>query len=113
MRRYCLALDLIDDESLIAEYKEHHIEVWPEIKKSILDSGVDKLEIYHNGTRLFMIMEVSSDFSFENKEKMDSNNPKVQQWEDLMWKYQKAIPTAKDNEKWVLMDRIFKLKKSS
>tara|TARA_R110002049_G_scaffold304996_1_gene500830 strand:- start:25453 stop:25584 length:132 start_codon:yes stop_codon:yes gene_type:complete len=40
---------------------------------------------------------------------MDSKNPKVQEWETLMWNYQKALPTANKGEKWSLMDRIFKL----
>ena len=37
--RYCLALNLKNDPSLIAEYEEHHRKVWPEIKISITDSG--------------------------------------------------------------------------
>ena len=38
-------------------------------------------------------------------------NPKVQEWEELMWKYQKALPTAKPDEKWLLMDKIYQLEK--
>jgi L-rhamnose mutarotase len=37
--RYCLALDLNKDETLIAEYENWHAAVWPEIKQSILESG--------------------------------------------------------------------------
>lgn len=29
--------------------------------------------------------------------------------EKLMWKFQKALPEAKPGEKWLLMERIFKL----
>ncbi len=57
-----------------------------------------------------MIMEVNDSFSFEKKDEMDANNPKVQEWETLMWKYQQALPTAKDGEKWLLMDQIYQLK---
>ncbi|MEQ8812616.1 MAG: L-rhamnose mutarotase, partial [Imperialibacter sp.] len=39
----------------------------------------------------------------------DANNPKVQEWEKLMWKYQQALPAAKPGEKWLLMDKIFSL----
>lgn len=35
MKKYCLGLDLIDDPILIAEYKEHHKNVWPEIIKAL------------------------------------------------------------------------------
>ncbi|MFB6454490.1 L-rhamnose mutarotase [Chitinophaga sp. Hz27] len=109
MARYCLALDLVDDPQLIGEYEFYHREVWPEIKKSITDSGITGMEIYRAGNRLFMIMETDASFSFERKGAMDAANPKVQEWEQLMWKYQQAIPVAKQGEKWVMMDRIFSL----
>ena len=108
-RRYCLAVDLKDDPRLIAEYKRYHENIWPEITQSIKDSGIEDLEIYLLGTRLFMIMEVNDRFSFEAKSKADHGNPKVQEWEQLMWKFQKPLPQAKPGEKWLLMERIFKL----
>jgi L-rhamnose mutarotase len=108
-RRYCLALDLQDDPQLIAEYRRHHEHVWPEVTRSIRDSGIEDMEIYLLGTRLFMIMEVSDRFSFDAKFETDRDNPKVQEWERLMWKLQRPLPQAKAGEKWILMERIFKL----
>ena len=111
-RRYCLALDLKDDPKLIAEYKHYHEKIWPEITKSIKDSGIEDLEIYLLGSRLFMIMEVNETFSFATKAEADRTNPKVQEWENLMWKFQKPLLQAKRGEKWILMERIFKLESS-
>ena len=107
MKRFCLALDLKDDATLISEYEEYHRKVWPEILKSIKDAGIRQMEIYRINNRLFMIMETSDDFTFERKSKMDEANMKVQEWEQLMWKYQQAIPGSKPGEKWRLMERIF------
>ncbi len=111
MKRYCLALDLVDDEKLIAEYEHWHKSEngWPEIKKSILDAHITDMEIYRTGNRLFMIMEVSDAYSAELKAQSDASNPKVQEWEQLMWKFQQPLPWAKEGEKWVPMNRIFKL----
>lgn len=109
MKRYILALDLKDDEQLIKEYEEHHRDVWPEIKESIVSSGIEDMQIYRTGNRLFMIMEVSDDFSFEKKSQADAANKKVQEWETLMWKFQQPLPFAKPGEKWVLMKKIFEL----
>lgn len=109
MKRYCLALDLKEDPALIASYEQHHRNVWPEIVQSIQDSGILHLEIYRVANRLFMLLETSDDFSFDRKSAMDAANPKVQQWEQLMWQYQQALPGARPGEKWVLMDRIFSL----
>ena len=109
MKRYCLALDLKDDPALIAEYEKYHKNVWQEIIKSIKDSGIEVLEIYRTGNRMFMIIEASGDFSFEKKAVLDNANPRVQEWEELMWKFQQAIPWAKPGEKWILMEKIFEL----
>jgi L-rhamnose mutarotase len=109
-RRFCLALDLKDDPELVAEYRRYHESVWPEIAQSIRDAGVEDMEIYLLGTRLFMIMEVNESFSFEAKAAADSANPKVREWEELMWRFQKALPQAQPGEKWLLMERVFKLK---
>ena len=108
-QRYCLTLDLKDDPKLIAEYKLYHENVWPEIKRSITDSGIENMEIYLLGTRMFMIMEVNATFSFDRKAKADQGNPKVQEWEELMWKFQQPLPRAKPGEKWMLMEKVFQL----
>ena len=109
--RYCLALDLVNDPNLIEEYDYWHKAEngWPEIKKSILDGGITNMEIYRSGNRLFMIIDTDETFDFEKKAAMDATNPKVQEWERLMWKFQQPLPWAKEGEKWILMDKIFQL----
>jgi L-rhamnose mutarotase len=106
-----MTLDLKDDPKLIAEYKRHHEKIWPEITRSIKDSGIEDMEIYLFGTRMFMIMEVNEAFSFEAKAKADELSAIVQKWEKLMWSFQQALPQAKPGEKWLPMERIFKLEK--
>jgi L-rhamnose mutarotase len=109
MKRYCLALDLKDDPALIAEYEVYHRKIWPEIERSIKDSGIESMEIYRTGNRLFMIMETLDNFSFDKKSNADATNVRVQEWEQLMWKYQQALPHARTGEKWILMNKIFEL----
>ncbi|WP_370174291.1 L-rhamnose mutarotase [Leeuwenhoekiella palythoae] len=108
-KNYCFACDLKDDPELIKEYQVQHQKVWPEIIESIKDSGILSMKIYLVHNRLFMITEVSENFSLERKKTMDLNNAKVQEWEKLMWKYQQALPKANPNDKWLLMDCIFKI----
>lgn len=111
MKKFCLAVDLVDDAALIAEYERLHKpeNVRPEIRQSILDAGVSRMDIYRTGNRMFMIMETDDSFSFEQKTAMDVANPKVQEWEQFVWKFQQALPWAKEGEKWVLMEQIFQL----
>lgn len=110
MKRYCFALDLKDDDKLISEYEKYHEAIWPEITESITSAGIEHLEIYRVENRLFMIMETNEEFSFDKKNKMDAANEKVQEWERLMWKYQQALPSASEGEKWILMKNIFTLR---
>ena len=110
--RHCFALDLKDDPALIAEYERWHAPggVWPAVLEGIKSAGITGLDIYRTGNRLFMVMEVNDDFSFEKKAAADAANLRVQAWEALMWKFQQPLPWAKAGEKWVLMDKIFELK---
>jgi len=110
-RRICYSCDLKDDYRLIEKYKEYHAagNTWPEITKSIKDAGIVDMQIYLTGNRMFMILEVDGTFDSNKKAEMDANNPKVQEWEQLMWKYQQGLPWAKEGEKWLQMERIFQL----
>ena len=110
MTRYCFALDLKEDAQSIATYEQYHQSVWPEIIASIKEADIKTLDIYRVANRLFMIMEVNEQFSFEAKSQADASNPKVQEWEALIWKFQQAFSFAKPGEKWVLMSKIFSLK---
>lgn len=109
MKRYCFALDLKDDPAVIEEYKKIHQDIWPEIRERIKSDGITGMNIYLTGNRLFMIMEVHDDFSFEKKSNSDAGNPKVQEWENFMWTFQQSLPWAKPGEKWVMMEQIFEL----
>lgn len=109
MKTYCFALDLHDDPGLIEEYKRYHRQenIWPQVRAAVLGHGVVSEEIYLAGDRLFMILHTTDDFSLDAKRDADSNNPEMQKWEELMWKYQKPLPVARPGEKWVPMERIF------
>lgn len=110
MQRFCLALDLIEDPTLITEYEQFHApgSAWPEVTKHDIDAGVLNIEIFRTGNRMFMILETDDDFTFEKKAKMDAQNARIADWEALMWKFQKPLAWAKEGQKWILMDRIFK-----
>jgi len=109
--RYTFSCDLKEDPELIAEYKNYHAagNAWPEITKSIRDAGILEMEIYLTGNRMFMIMETVETFDPQRKADMDAANPKVQEWESLMWKYQQELPWAPAGIKWIPLEQIFKL----
>ena len=107
MKRHCLALDLKDDPQLIEKYEDYHRDVWPEILQSIKESGIQEMQIYRVGNRMFMIIDVDDDFSFEKKSEIDAKYPENEKWEELMWNYQQALPFANPGEKWLPMKKVF------
>ena len=109
MRRFCFALDLVNDPALIAEYIRYHAQVWPEVLQSLKDAGIEAMEIYHVADRLFLVMDVNDTFSIEHKAAADRANASVQAWEALMWKFQRALPGTPPGQKWRAMERVFRL----
>jgi L-rhamnose mutarotase len=110
-RRQCLLLDLIDDADLIAAYCDWHTpgKVPAAVIASIRAAGIVDMQIYNAGDRLVMIMEVGPDFDPATKAQSDAQDPDIQAWETLMWRFQKALPFAGAGEKWVAATRIFSL----
>lgn len=78
MKRFCLALDLVDDAALIKEYEHYHAKgnAWPEVTQHDIDAGVLNIEIFRTGNRMFMILETVDEFTFEKKAAFDATNPK-------------------------------------
>ncbi|HVI99006.1 MAG TPA: L-rhamnose mutarotase [Sphingomonas sp.] len=110
-RRICLALDLVDDADLIAEYERWHQvgNTFPQVTQSIRDAGIENMEIYRAGNRLFMVIDASEDYSPERKAEMDAANPAVVDWEKRMRRFQQPIPAAGPDGTWIEMERIFRL----
>jgi len=111
VKRYCQTLDLKNDPALIAEYIKRHsqAEAWPEIRAGIREVGILEMELYHLGTKLFMIVETSLDFEWDAAMKKLATLPRQAEWEEYMSIFQIAAPGASSAEKWQLMDRIFYL----
>ena len=112
VKTYCLSLDLQNDPDLIAEYKKFHEPgtIWPEVVENIKSREIISEQIFLLGSRMVMVLETTDDFSFEEKAAADQANPKMQEWEVLMWKYQKPVPEAQPGEKWALMEKIFEVR---
>jgi L-rhamnose mutarotase len=110
MKEYGQTLDLKDDPELIAQYKQHHQAVWPQVCTSLREVGILGMRIYLLGQRMFMVMQTVDDFNperdFAHYLELD---PKCQEWEDLMGKFQQPLPQAQPGEKWLYMDKVFDL----
>ncbi len=110
-KRFCKTLELKNDPELIEEYIRVHSfrEFWPEITQGMRDVGIIDMEIYLLGTRLFMIMDTVPGFDHDKAMSELAVKPRQAEWEAFVSRFQKASPDATADEKWQLMERIFKL----
>ena len=109
MKTFVLICDLKNEPEAIEAYVRCHAQVDAAILESIRAAGILEMSIYRWAQRLSMILVTSDDFSFEKKAALDLANPKVQEWEALMWKFQQALPNTPEGTKWVLMEKIYDL----
>jgi L-rhamnose mutarotase len=110
-KRYCKVLKLEDDPQLIEEYKKVHSpeEGWPEITQGMREVGITDMEIYILGNQLFMIMDTVADFDHDLAMSVLATLPRQSEWEAYVSRFQKTSADATADEKWKLMERIYKL----
>ena len=111
IKRYCKTLSLKDDEQLIEDYKRVHAPgaAWPEITQGMKDVGIVDMEIYILGTRLFMIMDTVSDFDHDQAMIELATKPRQSEWESYVSRFQESSAEATADEKWQLLERIYKM----
>jgi len=112
-KRYCKTLLLKEDAQLIEDYKKVHAPgaAWPEIKVGMREVGITDMEIYIQGTRLFMIMDTVPDFDHDKAMAALAKKPRQSEWEAYVSRFQQSSAEATADEKWQLMERIYKLDK--
>ena len=82
---------------------------WPEITRGMIEVGILDMEIYIAGTRLFMIMDTVPEFDHERDMAVLAGKPRQSEWEAFVSRFQKSGSDARADEKWQIMDRIYKL----
>ena len=109
--RHVLLLDIHPDDANVSAYRDWHRAGGPPeaITRSIRQSGIVSLEIWHMFDRLAMVMETAPGFSFEAKAAADAADPDVQAWEALMDQFQRRLPSAPTDTKWGRAQRIYSL----
>ncbi len=108
-KRYCKTLTLKNDPELIRQYMEVHQKVWPEILQGMKEVGILDMEIWLYGNRLFMIMDTLPDFDHDRAMAELAGKPRQKEWEAFVARFQNTSPEARADEKWQLMERIFKM----
>lgn len=108
-QRYVQTLDLVDDASLIEQYREAHRHVWPEILAGIRQVGITAMDIYLLGNRMTMILELADGVDFDEAMDKLSRLPRQAEWEEYVGRFQICAPGSTSAGKWQRMESIFSL----
>ncbi len=109
--RHVLILDLVDEDDAIQAYREWQRAGGPPaaVTRAIREGGVSAMEIWHVGDRLVMVMETTPSFDPVTNAERDAHDPDVRAWEALMDRFQRRLPFADKDVKWVEAERIYEL----
>lgn len=110
-KRYYKTMELLNDFALIEAYKKAHAKgaAWPEINQGMKEVGIIDMEIYLYCTKLFMIMDTVADFNHDKAMAELALKPRQSEWEANMSQFKDSSAEATADQKWQLMDRIYKI----
>jgi len=105
-----LTANMVEDVKMQKEYLSYHatqFQKWPEVSQGFCNAGFQQLLVFKNGRQLMLIISIPKGESLDKLNPLTSkNNPRVDQWNALMKKYQEGIPGTKKGETWVFLKPI-------
>ncbi|MDB5192906.1 MAG: L-rhamnose mutarotase [Segetibacter sp.] len=105
-----LTANLVNNSKLQKEYMDYHatqFEEWPEVAKGFCNASFQQLLVYRSGRQLMLVISVPKGESLDKlNPKTTENNPRVDQWNGLMKKYQEGIEGTRPGETWVFLKKV-------
>ena len=109
MKTFGLTLNLQDDPAKIAEYRRQHQAVWPAVTDRLRECGVQQMQIFLRGTRMFMYLVTDDAFDPARDFARINEDPESARWNALMAELQARSPEANPDEWWAPMELVFDL----
>lgn len=104
-----LTANLVKDTSLQKEYMDYHstqFQQWPEVSNGFCNASFQQLLLFRNGRQLMLVISIPEGESLDElNPKTTENNPRVDEWNKLMKKYQEGLKGTKPGEVWVFLER--------
>lgn len=108
-RNYLLTANLVADSAKQAEYMHDHavqFDEWPEVAQGFCHAGFQQLIVFRNGRRLMLVISVPGDKTLDElNPKTVENNPRMDEWNNRMSRYQEGIEGTAPGETWVFLEK--------
>ena len=91
-----------------AEYRRHHVRIWPEIAAAIHAAGIRNYSIFHFQGELFGYYEYEGPpAEYAARLRALAAAPRMREWWDLMESMQIPHPARAPGAWWAEMDEVF------
>jgi L-rhamnose mutarotase len=105
-----MTASLVADTLMQREYMEYHRlqpELFPEVVDGFCNAGFHQLLLYRTGRQLMLVISIPEDKKLEEINHLTTqNNPRVNEWNALMSKYQEGIEDAPEGQVWITFEKI-------
>ncbi|MES2240730.1 MAG: L-rhamnose mutarotase [Bacteroidota bacterium] len=105
-----LTANLVADEKMQKEYVDYHttqFEKWPEIAKGFCNADFQQLQVFKNGRQLMLVISIPKGESLDKlNPRTTLNNPRVDDWNAIMKKYQTGLEDSKSGETWIFLKKL-------
>lgn len=100
-----LTANVAADTVLQKEYLQYHatqFTQWPELSRGFCNAEFQQLLLFRNGRQLMLVISIPKGKKLDQlNPKTTENNPRVEEWNRLMKKYQEGIAGTAAGEVWV------------
>lgn len=105
-----MTANLVDDKVMQDEYMEYHytqFEEWPEVSDGFCNAHFQQLQVFRNGRQLMLVISIPKGDNLDNlNPKTVENNLRVDEWNEIMSKYQEGIEDAPEGVVWIELEKI-------
>ncbi len=105
-----LTANLVKDSLMQKEYLDYHatqFKNWPEVSQGFCNASFQRLQVFKNGGQLMLVISIPKGESLDKlNPRTTENNPRVNDWNKLMAKYQEGIPGTDPGETWVFLEKM-------
>ena len=105
-----LSANLVKDPKMQQEYLNYHatqFKKWPEVSQGFCNADFQQLLVFKAGRQLMLIISIPKGESLDKLNPLTTkNNPRVNDWNNMMKKYQEGIEGTKKGEVWVFFNDV-------
>ena len=105
-----LTANLVNNPKMQQEYLNYHatqFQKWPEVSQGFCNADFQQLLVFKTGRQLMLIISIPKGESLDKLNPLTTkNNPRVDDWNNIMKKYQEGIAGTKKGEVWVFFKDV-------